>query len=114
MPADAPIARTFRTRPVTGSTRATAPPGSPTQTLPAPTATPADETPRGKERETRLVRGSTKSSCPLSELATQIPPSPAARPAGEAPNGMVASTPPLTGSILDSVASVALATHTDR
>src|SRR5215472_6135478 len=114
MPAGAPTALTFRVRPVTGSTRATAPPESLTQTLPAPTATPADEAPTGKERETRLLRGSTKSSCPLSGLATHIPPSPAASPAGVAPRGMVTITRPLPGSILDSVASVALATHTDR
>src|SRR6516165_7096088 len=113
MPAGEPAALIFRTRPVTGSTRATAPPRSPTQTPPAPTATPADETPAGKERETRLVDGSTSSSCPVSGLVTQIPRSPAASPAGVAPRRIVFSTSPVPGSILDSVLSVMLATHTD-
>ncbi len=104
---------TLRTPPLTGSTRATAPPESPTQTPPAPTATPADEMPTWKERETRLVYGSMSSNCPVPGLVTQIPPSPAASPAGVAPRGIVASGWPLSGSILDSVLSVALMTHTD-
>jgi hypothetical protein len=99
---------------VTGFTRATAPPESLTQTLPAPTATQAGETPAGKAWETRLVCGSTSSSRPLSGLATQIPRSPAARPAGALPKEMVARTLPLPGSILDSVLSVMFATQTDR
>src|SRR5215471_17869808 len=113
MPAGEPSALIRRTAPVTGSRRATEPPGRLAQTPPAPTATPAGEPSTGKARETRLVRGSTNSSCPLSGLVTQIPPSPAARPPGVLGRGMVTRGRPLAASILDSVLSVTLATHTD-
>ena len=95
MPAGEPPTLNFCTRPVAGSTRATVPPESATQTLPAPTATPPGEPPTGNARETRLVRGSTSSSRPVSALVTQIPRAPAASPAGALPRGMVATTRPL-------------------
>ena len=113
MPAGEPPTLNFFTRPVAGSTRATAPPESATQTLPAPTATPPGEPPTGKARETRLVRGLTSSSRPVSALVTQIPPLPAASPAGALPSGIMAATRPLACSIRDSVLSVSLATQTD-
>src|SRR5215469_12676753 len=101
MPAGEPPALILRTPPVAGSTRAREPPVRLAQTLPAPTATPVGEPPTATTRETRSVRGSTRSSCPLSGLATQTPPAPAARLAGVLPRAMVARMWPLAGSILD-------------
>src|SRR5262249_61904663 len=85
IPAGEPPILNFRTRPVSGSKRATVPVESAIQTPPAPIATPPGELPIETTRVTWLVRGSTSRRRPESAPVTQIPRSPAARPPGELP-----------------------------